>query len=59
MKIPGIAFVVTLCVQVPLWLHNNRKETLSLKEDFENDRIDKDYYRSRVGERFYKKHHNE
>jgi hypothetical protein len=55
----GALVVVVLLGLVPLWLYNDRKAKLDLKDSYERGGIDPDYYRQQVGERFWQKHHGE
>lgn len=52
-------FILTFLILLPLWLYNDWKGKLHLKELFEKDMIDKDYYRQLVGEKFYQKNHGD
>ena len=54
-----LGWIGCIALLMPLWLYNDHKDRMKLKQRFESGDLDRDSYLYQVGKRFYKRHHGD
>ena len=55
----ALAWIGCIALLMPLWLYNDHKNRMQLKQQYDAGKLEKDSYLYQVGKRFYKRHHDD
>lgn len=58
-KAIALGWIGCIALLMPLWLYNDHKDRMKLKQQYESGKLEKDSYLYQVGKRFYKRHHGD
>lgn len=58
-KTIALGWIGCIVLLMPLWLYNDHKGRMKLKQQYESGKLEKDSYQYQVGKRFYKRHHED
>ncbi len=56
-KAIALGWIGCIALLMPLWLYNDHKDRMKLKQRYESGELEKDSYLYQVGKRFYNRHH--
>ncbi len=58
-KAIALGWIGCIALLMPLWLYNDHKDRMKLKQRYESGELEKDSYLYQVGKRFYNRHHGD
>ena len=58
-KAIALGWIGCIALLMPLWLYNDHKDRMKLKQRYESGELEKDAYLYQVGKRFYNRHHGD